>query len=158
ILSGVTGLPLPPFGVDPPRMVEILSLILLAVTLVAIYVFRVSGPLALDLCGRGDGGALSGRFRRRHSGLCQIVLPARVGADRLGAAVPDRASDRAGILRRARLSGSAPIPPEDREALKRDDRKVDQASSLSLLAMTILIRVNIIRSRLAGQAAHARAA
>src|SRR3984957_4430172 len=44
ILTSVTGFPLPPFGLDPPRMVGILSLILLAVTLLAIYVFRVSGP------------------------------------------------------------------------------------------------------------------
>jgi hypothetical protein len=44
ILTSVTGFPLPPFGLDPPRMVGILSLILLAVTLVALYVFRVSGP------------------------------------------------------------------------------------------------------------------
>ena len=44
ILTSVTGFPLPPFGLDPPRMVGILSLILLAVALLAIYVFRVSGP------------------------------------------------------------------------------------------------------------------
>jgi len=44
ILTNVTGFPLPPFGLDPPRMVGILSLILLAVALLAIYVFRVSGP------------------------------------------------------------------------------------------------------------------
>ena len=42
--------------------------------------------MALDLCGRRDDRALSGRFRRRHSGLRQTVLPARVGADRIGAA------------------------------------------------------------------------
>src|SRR5580704_10795803 len=44
VLTSVTGFPLPPFGLDPPRMVGILSLILLAVALLAIYVFRVSGP------------------------------------------------------------------------------------------------------------------
>src|SRR5580700_9785902 len=44
ILTSVTGFPLPPFGLDPPRMVGILSLVLLAVALLAIYVFRVSGP------------------------------------------------------------------------------------------------------------------
>ena len=43
VLTSVTGFPLPPFGLDPPRMVGILSLILLAVALL-IYVFRVSGP------------------------------------------------------------------------------------------------------------------
>jgi hypothetical protein len=44
ILTSVTGFPLPPFGLDPPRMVGILSLILLAIAVLAIYVFRVSGP------------------------------------------------------------------------------------------------------------------
>jgi hypothetical protein len=44
ILTSVTGFPLPPFGLDPPRMVGILSLVLLAVAVLAIYVFRVSGP------------------------------------------------------------------------------------------------------------------
>jgi hypothetical protein len=44
ILTSVTGFPLPPFGLDPPRMVGVLSLVLLAVAVLAIYVFRVSGP------------------------------------------------------------------------------------------------------------------
>jgi hypothetical protein len=44
ILTSVTGFPLPPFGLDPPRMVGILSLVLLAIAVLAIYVFRVSGP------------------------------------------------------------------------------------------------------------------
>jgi hypothetical protein len=38
VLTSVTGFPLPPFGLDPPRMVGILSLILLAVALLAIRV------------------------------------------------------------------------------------------------------------------------
>jgi len=44
ILTSVTGFPLPPFGLDPPRMVGILSLILLAIAVIAIYGFRVTGP------------------------------------------------------------------------------------------------------------------
>jgi hypothetical protein len=40
----VTGFPLPPFGLDPPRMVGILSLILLAIAVLGIYVFKISGP------------------------------------------------------------------------------------------------------------------
>ena len=43
ILTSVTGFPLPPFGLDPPRMVGILSLVLLAIAVVAIYVFRLGG-------------------------------------------------------------------------------------------------------------------
>ncbi len=44
ILTSVTGFPLPPFGLDPPRMVGILSLILLAIAVLAIYAFRLRGP------------------------------------------------------------------------------------------------------------------
>ena len=43
ILTNVTGFPLPPFGLDPPRMVGILSLLLLAIAVLAIYVFRLRG-------------------------------------------------------------------------------------------------------------------
>lgn len=43
ILTSVTGFPLPPFGLDPPRMVGILSLILLTVAVVAYYGFRLAG-------------------------------------------------------------------------------------------------------------------
>ncbi len=42
ILTSVTGFPLPPFGLDPPRMVGILSLVL-AIAVLAIYVFRLRG-------------------------------------------------------------------------------------------------------------------
>jgi hypothetical protein len=43
ILTSVTGFPLPPFGLDPPRMVGIVSLVLLAIAVLAIYVFRLRG-------------------------------------------------------------------------------------------------------------------
>ncbi|MGB7100537.1 MAG: hypothetical protein WBD95_17470 [Xanthobacteraceae bacterium] len=43
ILTSVTGFPLPPFGLDPPRMVGILSLVLLAIAVLAIYAFRLRG-------------------------------------------------------------------------------------------------------------------
>jgi hypothetical protein len=43
ILTSVTGYPLPPFGFDPPRAVGTLSLVLLAIAVVAIYGFRLGG-------------------------------------------------------------------------------------------------------------------
>jgi hypothetical protein len=43
ILTGVTGFPLPPFGFDPPRVVGILLLILLALAVLGLYVFRLGG-------------------------------------------------------------------------------------------------------------------
>src|SRR5271156_6155761 len=43
ILTSVTGFPLPPFGFDPPRAIGTLSLILLAVAVAALAVFRLAG-------------------------------------------------------------------------------------------------------------------
>jgi hypothetical protein len=43
ILTSVTGFPLAPFGFDPPRAVGILTLVLSAAALVALYVFKLSG-------------------------------------------------------------------------------------------------------------------
>src|SRR5262249_51789561 len=43
VLTSVTGFPLPPFGFDPPRAVGVLSLLLLALALAALYVFQVRG-------------------------------------------------------------------------------------------------------------------
>jgi hypothetical protein len=42
ILTSVTGFPLPPFGFDPPRAVGVLSLVLLALAVVALYVFKLA--------------------------------------------------------------------------------------------------------------------
>jgi hypothetical protein len=44
ILTSATGFPLPPFGFDPPRAVGVLSLLLLAIVIVALYKFRLVGP------------------------------------------------------------------------------------------------------------------
>jgi hypothetical protein len=43
ILTSVTGFPLPPFGFDPPRAVGVISLIILAVAVVAYYAFHSAG-------------------------------------------------------------------------------------------------------------------
>jgi hypothetical protein len=43
ILTSVTGFPLAPFGFDPPRAVGILTLVLSAGAVIALYVFRLSG-------------------------------------------------------------------------------------------------------------------
>ena len=43
ILTSVTGFPLPPFGFDPPRVVGVISLVLLALAVAALYVFRLRG-------------------------------------------------------------------------------------------------------------------
>jgi hypothetical protein len=43
ILTSITGFPLPPFGFDPPRAVGTLSLVLLAVAVIALYAFHLAG-------------------------------------------------------------------------------------------------------------------
>ena len=43
ILTSVTGFPLPPFGFDPPRVVGLISLVLLALAVAALYTFRLAG-------------------------------------------------------------------------------------------------------------------
>jgi hypothetical protein len=44
VLTSVTGFPLPPFGFDPPRAIGILSLVLLALAILALYALRLAGP------------------------------------------------------------------------------------------------------------------
>ena len=43
MLTSVTGFPLPPFGFDPPRAFGVISLVLLALTIAGLYVFRLAG-------------------------------------------------------------------------------------------------------------------
>ena len=43
-LTSASGFPLPPFGLDPPRIVGIVSLVVLAFALAGLYAFRLAGP------------------------------------------------------------------------------------------------------------------
>jgi hypothetical protein len=43
VLTSVTGFPLPPHGLDPPRIVGIVSLVLLALAIAALYLFKLAG-------------------------------------------------------------------------------------------------------------------
>jgi hypothetical protein len=43
ILTSVTGFPLPPYGLDPPRIFGIVSLVLLALAVAGLYAFRLRG-------------------------------------------------------------------------------------------------------------------
>src|ERR1700741_347980 len=43
VLTSVTGFPLPPFGLDPPRIVGIISLAVLAVAVASLYLFHLAG-------------------------------------------------------------------------------------------------------------------
>lgn len=43
VLTSITGFPLPPFGIDPPRVIGIISLVLLAGAIMGAYVFHFQG-------------------------------------------------------------------------------------------------------------------
>jgi hypothetical protein len=43
ILTSATGFPLPPFGFDPPRVIGVLSLVLLAAAVAGLYFFHLAG-------------------------------------------------------------------------------------------------------------------
>jgi hypothetical protein len=43
ILTSVTGFPLPPYGLDPPRIVGIVSLVLLSLAVAGLYAFKLRG-------------------------------------------------------------------------------------------------------------------
>jgi len=43
VLTDVTGYPLPPFGWDPPRIVGTISLVVLAIAVLAYYAFHAAG-------------------------------------------------------------------------------------------------------------------
>jgi ABC-type amino acid transport system permease subunit len=70
ILTSVSGFPLAPFGFDPPRAIGILSLVLLAVAVIAYYTFSSGGSMALGLRNHRHDCALSECFRGRYSSIC----------------------------------------------------------------------------------------
>jgi hypothetical protein len=43
VLTSATGFPLPPFGLDPPRIVGYVSLVLLAFAIAGLYLFHLAG-------------------------------------------------------------------------------------------------------------------
>ena len=43
VLTSLTGFPLPPFGIDPPRLIGVISLVLLVVAVLGYYGFRLRG-------------------------------------------------------------------------------------------------------------------
>jgi hypothetical protein len=43
VLTSITGFPIPPFGIDPPRIIGILSLVLLVGAVLSYYAFHLRG-------------------------------------------------------------------------------------------------------------------
>lgn len=43
VLTSITGFPIPPYGFDPPRVFGVASLLLLALSVLGLYVFKLAG-------------------------------------------------------------------------------------------------------------------
>ena len=43
VLTSITGFPIPPYGFDPPRAFGVASLVLLALSVLGLYVFKLAG-------------------------------------------------------------------------------------------------------------------
>ena len=98
ILTSVTGFPLPPFGLDPPRMVGILSLILLAVAVAAYYVFHLDGAWRWVYVVTAMVALYLNCFVAVIQSFSKISIPACAGADAIGTAVPHCANRRACLV------------------------------------------------------------
>ena len=87
VLTSVTGFLFPFKVFGPPHIVGVISLVVLAIALFALYAGNLVGALALDLCLRRRAGALPQRLRRGGPVLRQDRPPSRAGTDRLGVAL-----------------------------------------------------------------------
>ena len=81
VLTSVTGFLFPFTKLLPSHVVGIISLVVLAAALLALYVFHLDGPLALDLRGGRRPRALPQRLCRCRAGLPEAGIPTAVGAD-----------------------------------------------------------------------------
>ena len=114
ILTSITGFPLAPFGFDPPRAVGVISLVLLALAVAALYMFRLAGAWRWVYV----GGAIAALYLNVFVAVVQAFqkLPflQPLAPDAIGAAISDRAGRRAGDLHRARHSGGDQVSPRAR--------------------------------------------
>ena len=111
ILTSLSGFPLPPFGLDPPRLVGILSLLLLAAAVIALSVFRLNGAWRWIYI----VGATAALYLNVFVGVIQAFakLPfLHARADPIRAAISRRAARRAGDIHRYRRLVDAAVPPQ----------------------------------------------
>ena len=79
VLTSLTGFMFPG-PVDPARVVGVISLVVLAIAILAFYVYHVAGAVALDLRHHGLDLPLPELLRRRGA-----IIPEDSGAARVGA-------------------------------------------------------------------------
>jgi hypothetical protein len=110
ILTSVTGFMFPIQGFTPALGVGIISLVILAIALLALYSKHLAGSLALDLCRHGRHRALVQRFRADRAVVPEDLGPADTGTDPVRATFPDRPGSSVGHLPCARHHGGVEIP------------------------------------------------
>jgi hypothetical protein len=97
-LTSLTGFLFPIRGFTPALGTGIVSCVLLALALYALYGKRLAGRMALDLRCHCLERILSQRAGPDRASVPEIAVPQAAGADPVRAAVPDRASYRAHCL------------------------------------------------------------
>jgi hypothetical protein len=146
ILTSVTGFPLEPYRFDPPRVVGVISLILLAFAVIGYYGFGLDGNWLLDLCRLRGRRGLSECFRRRRAGVHEAALAQSAGADAKRADVPRRPGLGAPDFRRAWRVGGDQVSPRDRRRhVKAEAIVVTRSAGLSRLRLSRLGRWKRLR-------------
>jgi hypothetical protein len=116
VLTSVTGFFFPFDKILPSHIVGIISLVVLAIAILALYALH----LAVDLRGKRSAGSLFECLRGSRPGVPEAPAFGVAGADTIRAAIPDRAGRRAGDIRRAWHRGRTIVSPSGRRTgLKR---------------------------------------
>ena len=91
VLTSVTGFFFPFHGITPAIIFGIISLVVLAIALAALYVYRLAGAVALDLHRDRVARPLPQQLRGGGAGLPEDSIAARLRSDAVRASVRRRA-------------------------------------------------------------------
>jgi hypothetical protein len=116
IATSVTGFMFHSKSFGPPHIVGVISLIVLAVALFALYLSPTGRIMALDLCGHSSGRSLPQCVRRSRPSVPEAAVPPCSGTQRLRAALCSRTRVGASHLRRTGYPGRQKIPSLDASA------------------------------------------
>jgi|HubBroStandDraft_5_1064220.scaffolds.fasta_scaffold83635_2 hypothetical protein len=110
VLTSATGFLFPVDHLLPSHVVGIISLVALAIAILARYAFHLGRRLAMDLCRVRAVGPLLELLRSGDSVFPEDCGPARASSDTERAAIPDRATGSPGRLHRAWHSCGEELP------------------------------------------------
>ena len=112
IATSVTGFGFPITGITPGIVVGIISLVILAVALFALYAQNLAGPWRWIYFVSAIVALSLNVFVLIVQSFQKIRVPQDAGANAVRAAIPDRPGRGAGAVRRAGRSGGAEIPAD----------------------------------------------